>query len=50
MGGFLIPQQGLAEFEAKLRDSDYELVQVEDEWEIEGKLTVWRFQKKDPQK
>ena len=46
MGGFLVPLQGLADFEAKLRDPDYELVQVESEWEIEGKLTVWQFQKK----
>jgi len=46
MGGFLVPMQRLAEWHRYAADPDYELVQVQDAWEIEGKLTVWQFQKR----
>ncbi len=46
MGGFLVPTQNLGYFKMMIADPEYELVQVESEWEIEGKVTVWQFQKR----
>ena len=45
-GGFLVPMQQLDYFHKMSADPDYELVQVKSEWEIEGKVTAWQFQKR----
>lgn len=46
VGGFLVPMQNLDYFHRMIVDPDYELVQVQSEWEIEGLVTAWQFQKK----
>ncbi len=45
-GGFLVSTQHLDYFHRMIVDPDYELVQVESEWETEGVVTAWQFQKR----